>query len=78
MLGMVAIAFAAGILEVLQHRSRSDAWPVPLIVYVTLLPILTFILLAARALGEGPSPWLLALVSLPLPFIVAGRRRSKA
>lgn len=75
--GVVVIAFVAGMLEVIQRLRGSRAWPVPLVIYLTLLPICLFFLISAMAVGVGLSPAYLAAVVIPLPLIfLAGRKQT--
>ncbi len=77
--GIVVIAAAAGLLEVLQRLRGSRTWPVPLIIYSTLLPITLFFLLGARAVGADLSLLHVGAVLAPAPLIfLLGRRRAAA
>lgn len=72
-IGMVALTVLAGLGEVIQRSRSSEVWPVPLVIYCTLLPVVTFILVAAKMLGEGLSLLYLAAAFAPLPLIIVLR-----
>lgn len=77
--GIVVIAAVAGLLEVIQRLRGSRAWPVPLVIYSTLLPITLFFLLGARAVGADLSLLHVGAVLAPAPLILLlGRRRAAA
>ena len=77
--GIVVIAAVAGLLEVIQRLRGSRAWPVPLVIYSTLLPITLFFLLGARAVGADLSLVHVGAVLAPAPLIfLLGRRRAAA
>lgn len=76
--GIVVIAAVAGLLEVIQRLRGSKAWPVPLVIYGTLLPITLFFLLGARAVGADLSLAHLGAVLAPAPLIFLLRRRPAA
>ena len=77
--GIVVIAAVAGLLEVIQRLRGSRAWPVPLVIYATLLPITLFFLLGARAVGADLSLVHVGAVLAPAPVIfLLGRRRAAA
>ena len=78
--GIVVIAAVAGLLEVIQRLRGSRAWPVPLVIYSTLLPITLFFLLGRAAAGAADLSLLHAgAVLAPAPLILLlGRRRASA
>lgn len=77
--GIVVIAAVAGLLEVIQRLRGSRAWPVPLVIYSTLLPITLFFLLGARAVGADLGLVHVGAVLAPAPLIfLLGRRRAAA
>lgn len=69
-IGIIVLTVIAGLLAAIQRLRRSEAWPVPLVIYCTLLPITLFILIAAQILGEGLGYGYVAVVAAPLPLIL--------
>ncbi len=73
-IGIIVLTVIAGLLAAIQQLRRSDAWPVPLVIYYTLLPVTLFVLIAAQLLGEGIGYGYVATVVAPLPLILLLRR----
>lgn len=71
--GILAITAIAGLLDTWQVRFKDGGWPVPLIVYATLLPIVTFIVVLSGIKDAGLGFEWLALPLAPLPLLVAAR-----
>lgn len=65
-MGIVALTVVAGLTEVVRRLRGSEAWPVPLVIYATLLPIVLFLLLGASRAGEPIDFAYAALEPLPL------------
>ena len=76
--GMIVITFVAGWLDVLQKARNSALWPVPLVIYATMMPVVTFIVVLAQIKGEGVTPLYSVAALSPLPLILFLRLRRKS
>ena len=68
-LGIVVLTVAAGTLDIVQRLRGGDNWPVALVIYLTLLPVMTFVLLQSKE-ASLPASYLVAIFA-PLPIILA-------
>ncbi|MEL6716464.1 MAG: hypothetical protein AAFP86_21975, partial [Planctomycetota bacterium] len=68
---------AAGLIEVVRKLRGSEAWPVPLVIYATLLPIVLFLIVGASKAGEEIDFAYAALVPLPLLALAWWVRRPR-
>ena len=81
---MGGIALVAGIIDFVQYAKR-DGFPIPLIIYCHLLPMIVFVYLAPRIQAWMPDPggmdtialevsrWPLHIALLPLPLVILVR-----
>lgn len=80
-IGIVALTVVAGLLEVVQRLRGGASWPVPMIIYGTLLPIVTFVIVMAWVKEAHLHPGYLIAAWAPLPFILTalflGRGRGR-
>ena len=75
--GMVVITVVAGWLDVVQKARQSALWPVPLVIYATMMPVMTFIIVLSQVKGEPVHPGNLAAIVSPLPLILFLRLRGR-
>ena len=75
--GMIVITVVAGWLDVLQKARQSALWPVPLVIYATMMPVVTFIVVLAQIKGEGVAPIHYIAALSPLPLILFLRLRGR-
>jgi len=75
--GMVVITVVAGWLDVVQKARQSALWPVPLVIYATMMPVMTFIIVLSQVKGEPVHPGNLAAIVSPLPLILFLRFRGR-
>ena len=75
--GMVLITVVAGWLDVVQKARQSALWPVPLVIYATMMPVMTFIIVLSQVKGEPVHPGNLAAIVSPLPLILFLRLRGR-
>lgn len=76
-MGMIVLTAVAGWLDVLHKARGSELWPVPLVIYATMMPVVTFIIVLAQVKGEPVHPGNLAAIVSPLPFILFLRLRGR-
>ena len=65
-IGIVALTVLAGMIEVVRRLRGGESWPVPLVIYATLLPIVLFLLIGATMAGERIDFAYAVLIPLPL------------
>ncbi|MEM9379630.1 MAG: hypothetical protein AAGB93_06725 [Planctomycetota bacterium] len=75
-LGMIVLATVAGWLDVVQQFRSESAFPVPLVVYATMFPVISFIVLLMFVKEEQAPLVHYAAVLSPLPLIVIPRARA--
>ena len=76
-MGMIVLTAVAGWLDVLQKARGSELWPVPLVIYATMMPVVTFIVVLAQIKGEGVAPIHYIAAFSPLPLILFLRLRGR-
>ncbi|MEM1450717.1 MAG: hypothetical protein AAF957_17770 [Planctomycetota bacterium] len=75
-LGMIVMTTIAGWLDVVQQFRSESAFPVPLVVYTTMFPVISFIVLLMFVKEEQAPLAHYAAVLSPLPLIVIPRVRA--
>ncbi len=75
---IVGLTVLAGVVAILEARRPVAGSPVPLVVYTTLVPIVTFVIVASQFTNETVPLWPLLPVAAPLPVILLNRRIHRA
>ncbi|MEM6671906.1 MAG: hypothetical protein AAF726_03630 [Planctomycetota bacterium] len=74
---MVVLTAVAGWLDAAQQLKGGTSFPVPLVVYATMFPVITFVVVFMLLKGERPPLIHYAAVLSPLPLIVIPRLRRR-